>query len=155
MGKNVPLDEFVEKLVVDLEGREAADEEGREAVEADDGPEADAVEYVADYLALKAQIADLEIRAAASRKLAVEALDAERSAPGKQWVFAGLGTVAVVKGRRTEKLSRTKLARAGVDPKVLDAATEVSESAPSVRISPWTDSPKDAMAAKGWQRAEE
>lgn len=153
------LDEFVEDMLVGAEAADLVDAEGRAAVEAgvDDepsGPEAVAIEYVANYLALKAQIADLEVRAAVERQAAIEALDAERTAPGKTWVFEGLGTVAVVKGRVTEKLDRARLARAGVALAVLDAATVKTEGAPSVRISPMDPRGKAAMAAKGWQHAD-
>lgn len=113
-----------------------------------------AVEYVGTYLALKAQIADLEIAAGEARQAAIEALQATTAAPGKQWVYEGLGTVQVVKGRVTEKLDRAKLARAGVAADVLDAATVRTEGEPSVRISPWTGGPKDKLAARGWKTGE-
>lgn len=150
------LDQWVEDLAVEAEAADAVDEEAREALAAEDEvvapplrPEDRAVEYVGAYLALKAQIADLELKAVGARAAAIEALGAEGSTPGKQWVFEGLGIVSVVKGRVTEKLDRARLARAGVDPKVLDAATVRTEGAPTVRIAPWT-----GVAAKGWKRQE-
>lgn len=109
-----------------------------------------ALEYVGTYLALKAQIADLEADAGEARQATIEALDALAKPPGTEWVYEGLGTVQVVKGRTTEKLDRTRLVRAGVSAEVLDAATVKTEGAPSVRISSWEGrAPKSALP-KGW-----
>lgn len=113
-----------------------------------------ALEYVGTYLALKHQIADLEVQAGEAREAAIESLDALNHPPGTEWVYEGLGVVQVVKGRVTEKLDRTRLARAGVSTEVLDAATVRTEGAPSVRISSWKGrapkSPSAHMVAKGW-----
>jgi hypothetical protein len=54
---------------------------------------------------------------------------------GKVWEFPGVGSVQKTKGRRSLKLNRAKLAKAGVSADVLDACTEVSGGAPVIRIS--------------------
>lgn len=94
-----------------------------------------AVEHVGTYLALKAQIAGLEAEADVAKAAACEALETASEAPGKTWDFPGLGEVQIVKGRLTEKLDRAVLARAGVDPALLDKATVRTEGKPSVRIT--------------------
>lgn len=94
-----------------------------------------AVEYVATYVGLKAQIAGLEEKADEAKEAALEVLGADGAPVGKVWEFPGLASVTVVKGRRTEKLNRTKLAKAGVAAEVLDACTDVTEGEPSVRIA--------------------
>ena len=94
--------------------------------------EVQAVQYVATYLGIKAKIAELEREADEARDAVGDLL---RGEPGKVWEFAGLGTVAVVKGRVSEKLDRAALARAGVAAEVLDAATVRTEGEPSLRIS--------------------
>lgn len=91
-----------------------------------------AVDYVATYLALKDKIGRLEAEAAEAREAVGLLL---RGKPGTVWEFPGLGQVAVVKGRVSEKLDRAKLARAGVSAEVLDAATIRTEGEPSLRIS--------------------
>lgn len=98
-----------------------------------------AVEHVGTYLALKAQIEALEERADEARAAVAEALRTADAEPGRTWTFEGLGTVQVVKGRVTEKLDRARLARHGVDPAVLDAATVRTEGKPSMRISAWAE----------------
>lgn len=93
-----------------------------------------AVEYVGTYLALKAQIADLEAKADEARSAVREILCPDGIKAGDKHVFPGLGRVEGVKGRVTEKLDRAKLARAGVAADVLDAATVRTEGEPSMRI---------------------
>lgn len=93
------------------------------------------VEPIATYLALKAQIAGLEAEAAEAKQAACEMLGADTAEVGKTWEFPGIGTVVKTKGRRSEKLNRAKLAKAGVSAEVLDACTEVSEGEPVIRIS--------------------
>jgi hypothetical protein len=94
-----------------------------------------AVEPVAAYVALKARIAGLEAQADDAKAAVIEALRPDGAAPGKVWTFPGLATVAVVKGRVSERLDRAVLARAGVAAEVLDAATVRTEGAPTLRIS--------------------
>jgi hypothetical protein len=91
-----------------------------------------AVDYVAEYLGLKRQIAALETEAQNARDAVAEILHGE---PGKEWEFPGIGSVAVVKGRVSEKLDRSVLAAAGVSKDLLDAATIRSEGEPSLRIT--------------------
>lgn len=91
-----------------------------------------AVDFVATYVELKGRIAKLEAEAAEAREAVGQLLQGE---PGAEWEFPGLATVAVVKGRVSEKLDRAKLARAGVAPEVLDAATIRTEGEPSLRIT--------------------
>lgn len=125
------------------------EEEDHDAEVCSDAAAQVAIEYVANYLALKAQIATMEVRAAEERQAAIEALHVADEKPGKTWVYEGLGTVSIVTGRVTEKLDRAILARAGVDPALLDQATKQTRGDPSVRITAWTD--KDRLAAKGWK----
>ena len=91
-----------------------------------------AVDYVARYLGIKAKIAALEAEAKEAREAVATLLQGE---PGKEWAFAGIGTVAVVKGRVSEKLDRAALAAGGVAKALLDAATVRTEGEPSLRIS--------------------
>jgi hypothetical protein len=93
------------------------------------------VEPVATYLALKAQIAALEAEAAEAKRAACEMLGTDAAEVGKVWEFPGVGSVQKTKGRRSLKLNRAKLAKAGVSADVLDACTEVSGGAPVIRIS--------------------
>lgn len=93
------------------------------------------VEPLATYLGLKAQIAALEAEATEAKRAVCEMLGTEHQPVGKKWEFPGVGVVAVTKGRRSEKLNRAKLAKAGVSAEVLDACTEVSEGDPVIRIT--------------------
>lgn len=94
-----------------------------------------AVEYVAEYVALKEQIAALENRAETARKAALEVLDDGGSATvGTMWPFPGLATVTKVKGRESESLDRAVLARNGVDPALLEKATVRKKGVPTYRI---------------------
>lgn len=95
--------------------------------------------WVQTYLSLQVDIAALEVKAQEARDSVVEALGPDGAEPGKVWSFEGVGTVSVVKGRQSERLDRAKLARAGVDPKLLDAATVRTEGKPSMRINAWKD----------------
>jgi hypothetical protein len=94
-----------------------------------------AAEYVSEYLQLKKEVARLDARAEELRGQVIEALGPDGAAPGKVWTFEGVGTVTVVKGRSSERLDRGRLARAGVDPALLDAATVRTEGKPSMRIN--------------------
>lgn len=97
--------------------------------------EALAVEYVGTYLAIKRQIGELEEKAEEARKAVREILYPDGVSAGSRHIFEGLGTVEGVKGRVSEKLDRARLARAGIAPEVLDAATVRTEGEPSMRIS--------------------
>jgi hypothetical protein len=107
----------------------------REMAERREDLAAATVEPVATYLALKVQIAALEAEAAEAKRAACEMLGADTAAVGKVWEFPGVGIVAKTKGRRSEKLNRTKLAKAGVSAEVLDACTDISEGDPIIRIT--------------------
>lgn len=94
-----------------------------------------AVEHMGTYVALKQQIDDLQDKLADARETLIEVLYPDGPEVGQDFDFPGLGSVVVAKGRVTEKLDRAVLARAGVDPKLLDSATERKEGDPSVRIT--------------------
>ena len=93
---------------------------------------------VAEYRALKDQIAQLETRLDAVKDELHEMLW-NGEAPGHVWPFPGLGTVRVVSGRHTSKLDRAKLAKAGVAADVLDAATVETVGEPSLRVEAWIE----------------
>jgi hypothetical protein len=97
-----------------------------------------AAAYVREYLTLQRAIAGLEERAADARQAAIECLAADGAEPGFEWKFAGLGSVIVVNGRKSPKqLQRAILAKAGVDPALLDAATTGGvPGKPGIRILP-------------------
>lgn len=98
-----------------------------------------AATYIAAYLDRQRDIAALEKQAEELRESVIEALGPDGAEPGKVWGFEGVGTVSVVKGRQSEKLDRAKLVCAGVDPKLLDAATVRTEGKQSMRINAWKD----------------
>lgn len=102
---------------------------------ADDALLSGAVEHVGTYVALKAQIGELESQAAEAKDAAIAALQADGAPAGKTWQFPGVATVQVVKGRVTERLDRAILARFGVSAEILDKATIRTEGAPSIRIT--------------------
>lgn len=94
-----------------------------------------AVEHVATYVAIHAQIDALETQADEAKAAALEVLQTAAAPVGHVWSFPGLATVTKVAGRKTEKLDRARLAKAGVAAEVLDAATVKTEGEPSVRIA--------------------
>lgn len=93
-----------------------------------------AVEHMGSYVALKQQIETLEADLKEAREDLIKTLFPLGPTPGLSFDFPGLGTVSGQKGRVTEKLDRAVLAKAGVDPKLLDKATERKISDPMVRI---------------------
>jgi len=103
-----------------------------------------AVTAVAAYVGIQAKIAELEAEAEIQRAAIKELLQGE---PGKVWAFPGLATVAMVRGRVSERLDRAALAKAGVSVQVLDAATVRTEGAPSLRIS--AERPEDTRRTLG------
>lgn len=156
------LDEFIAGVIQDseverqLEAEAAADDEVLSEATLPgtlDGISV-AQAYVEDYLRCKRAIAALEIEAGTARAAVIETLATSFRQPGWTCVYEGVGTVSVVKGRVSEKLDRSRLARSGVSAEVLDGATTKTEGDPSVRIAPWTDSATDHLAARGWKREE-
>lgn len=89
--------------------------------------------YLKAYMDFKEQVDRFTALAEESRE-AVKALLGQEK-PGTTWRFADLATVTITRGRVSEKLDRSKLAKAGVAAEVLDAATVRTEGAPSLRIS--------------------
>lgn len=128
IGGDVPSNKELEELEEARMALLGHDAEARKALLQD------AVEHMGAYVALKQQIDTLEDELAETRDILIKVLFPNGAAPGVSFGFEGLGTVTGMKGRVTEKLDRAVLAKAGVDPALLDKATERKESAPMVRI---------------------
>lgn len=94
-----------------------------------------AVEPVGTYVAIKKQIAKLEIEADAARDEVKAVLRTDDAPVGKSWEFPGIGSVLIAKGRVTTRIDPTRLAKAGVAKEVIEAATITTEGQPSVRIA--------------------
>jgi AcrR family transcriptional regulator len=94
-----------------------------------------AVEYITHYVSIMEQIRTRQEEAEHFRAAAIEALQAYTAEVGTEWRFPGLATVTKARGRVSEKLDRSKLAKAGVAAELLDAATIRTEGEPSVRIT--------------------
>lgn len=87
-----------------------------------------------DYLDIQKTIKVLEEQALTIReRLKADLLREEPPEGG--WQFEG-AQVQYVKGRQTRRLNRSKLVRQGVSADILNRATDVVDSPPTIRIVP-------------------